>query len=328
MKACITGIAGFIGSHLAARLLEGGWEVCGIDDYSTGLASNILNLERAYEESLWVVYGDVRDSGKLAKLVDQADVVFHLAASVGVKRVVERPAETLAVNIGGTETVLELAAKKAKRIFVFSTSEVYGKSTALPFREDADLVLGPSCIARWGYAASKLADEFLALAYHREKSLPVTVIRLFNTVGPGQVGTYGMLVPRFAQQAVRGRPLTVYGTGQQTRSFCHVDDVVDALLGLGGHGVGQVLNIGNPEEVSVLDLAGRMNAIAQNTAGVIHVPYEEAYGPGFEEMPRRRPCIDKIRVLTGWAPRRSLDTILRDVLQYEQVQFDEERAAR
>jgi len=317
MKACITGVAGFIGSHLAGRLLSDGWEVIGIDDFSTGQGENLSGLQQEFNGRVKFIYGDVRDSDKLALLIDEAEVVFHLAASVGVKRVVERPAETLAVNIGGTEIVLDLAAKKAKRVFVFSTSEVYGKSTTLPFREDSDLVLGPSCIARWGYAASKLTDEFLALAYHRERNLPVTVIRLFNTIGPGQVGTYGMVVPRLVQQALRREPLTIYGDGLQTRSFCHVDDVIEALIGLLHTGIGEVLNIGNPEEVTILQVAEHINKLAENPAGVVFVPYDKAYGPGFEEMRRRRPSIDKIHALTGWTPARSLDVILRDVIQYE-----------
>jgi UDP-glucose 4-epimerase len=290
--------------------------VRGIDDLSTGTARNVEDLERAGGGRFRFVVGDVRDPSKVALLVDGADAVYHLAANVGVRRVVERPADTLAVNIGGTENVLACAAKKRARTFVFSTSEVYGKAAVVPFCEDHDVVLGRSSVARWGYAASKLVDEFLALAYHQERGLPVVVVRCFNVAGPRQTGAYGMVLPRFCRWALRGEPLQVYGDGLQTRSFCHVDDLVEALALLTECRAadGRVLNVGNPVEVAVGELADRVARLARSSSAIERVPYERAYGSGYEDMRRRVPCLHRISELLGWAPKRDLDRIVTDVL--------------
>jgi UDP-glucose 4-epimerase len=253
-----------------------------------------------------------------AELIDRADVVFHLAAAVGVKLIVEAPVRTIETNVHGTEIVLTHASKKGKLAVIFSTSEVYGKSTAVPFHEDADLVMGPTPKHRWAYACSKAIDEFLALAYHRERKLPVIVVRLFNTVGPRQTGRYGMVIPNFVRQALMGEPITVYGDGQQTRSFTDVSDVVSALTRLVGHpkAVGQVFNIGNTEEISILDLANRIKTMTTSHSPVVLIPYEEAYEAGFEDMPRRVPDLRKIGALVGYQPTRSLHDILTRVIDH------------
>ncbi len=311
MSTClITGGAGFIGSHLAEALLERDAYVVVLDDLSSGSVQNIAHL-RAHPHFELVV-GDATKVPCLAELVDAADVVFHLAATVGVFNIIDSPVATIANNLDGTEAVLQLAAKKRKKVIVASTSEVYGKSDAVPFREEGDLVLGPTCKARWSYAASKVVDEFLALAYWRERKVPTVVVRLFNTIGPRQVGRYGMVVPRFLAQALRGQNLTVYGDGKQSRCFTYVGDIVEWLLRLAAHdsAVGEVFNLGNPEEVTIEHLARRVIALTGAAVDIDYVPYEKAYEHGFEDMPRRVPDISKVTLLTGYTPRIHLDHAL------------------
>jgi UDP-glucose 4-epimerase len=314
MHYLITGGAGFVGSHLAERLLSEGHTVTVIDDLSTGSMRNIAHLRD--EVGFRYLIGDMYDPPLLAELVDEADAIFHLAAAVGVKLIVESPVRTMETNIKCTELVLELAAKKKKKVLVTSTSEVYGKSTDLPFREDGDLVMGATSRGRWSYACSKALDEFLAIAYWREKQLPTVVVRLFNTVGPRQTGQYGMVVPRFVDQALAGEDITVYGDGSQRRCFGHVKDVVRALDGLMStdRSVGEVFNIGTQEEISILDLAMRVRQQVDSSSEIIHVPFEIAYDDDFEDMPRRIPCTDKIRKTIGWVPELNLEDILTDVV--------------
>lgn len=321
MHVLITGGAGFIGSYLAAALLARGDQVSVIDDLTTGSIANIRHLKE--QPGFRYTLDTITNESILAELVDDADTIVHLAAAVGVELVVQRPVRTIETNVNGTEAVLRWAAKKGKKVLVASTSEVYGKSTQLPFREDADLVLGPSSISRWSYACSKLLDEFLALAYHRERDLPAIVVRFFNTVGPRQTGRYGMVIPRFVRAALRDEPLHVYGDGRQTRCFTYVGDVVSALIGLIDHpgAVGQIFNIGNPEEVSISELAERIIDLSGSSSQIRLVPYNEAYGAGFEDMMRRVPSIDKIRALTGYQPTLRLDDILRHVIAYERDQM-------
>ena len=319
MKALITGGAGFIGSHLAERLLQTGHEVIVLDNLSTGAIENIAHLKTVPGFSY--VIDTVTNEPIVAELIDQSDVVFHLAAAVGVKLIVEQPVHTIETNVHGTEVVLKHANKKKKLVFIASTSEVYGKSTDVPFRESADLVLGASVKHRWAYACSKLIDEFLALAYSKEKKLPVVIVRLFNTVGPRQTGQYGMVLPTFVRQALAGRPITVFGDGTQSRSFTYVSDVVDALIQLAQEprAIGEVFNIGNTGEVTIRDLAERVKAITQSTSVIQLVPYEQAYEAGFEDMPRRVPDITKIRALIGYRPTLGLDDIIRSVLEHARL---------
>jgi UDP-glucose 4-epimerase len=317
MKALITGGAGFLGSHLADALLARGDEVCVLDNLSTGSIDNIEALKSA--PRFRYAIDSVMNEPVTAELIDRVDVVFHLAAAVGVRLIVESPVNTIETNVHGTEMVLKLANKKKKKVIVASTSEVYGKSDVVPFREDADLVLGPTSKGRWSYACSKAIDEFLALAYHKEKRLPVVVVRLFNTVGPRQTGRYGMVIPNFVKQALLGHPLTVYGDGTQSRCFTYVSDVVGALVALAGHdaAVGEVFNIGNDhEEVTILDLARRVQQRAGSRSEIVMVPYDKAYEEGFEDMPRRVPDLGKLRALTGYDPKVHLDEILDRVIAY------------
>ncbi len=316
MKALLTGGAGFVGSHLAEALLDRGHEVLVIDDLSTGAMENITRLKS--RPGFEYVIDTVMNDRLMAELVDRSDMVFHLAAAVGVKLIVEAPVRTIETNVHGTEVVLTHANKKGKLVVIFSTSEVYGKSLAVPFREDADLVMGPTPKHRWAYACSKAIDEFLALAYHRERKLPVIVVRLFNTVGPRQTGRYGMVIPNFVQQALAGQPITVFGDGTQTRSFTYVGDVVDGLIRLAGEprAVGQVFNIGNTEEISILDLARRVRTMTESTSEIVLVPYDQAYDEGFEDMPRRVPDLTKIHSLVGYRPTLTLDDILRRVVEH------------
>lgn len=320
MRYLITGGAGFIGSHLADHLLEQGHEVFAIDDLSTGAMDNIRHLKG--HERFHYEIDTIANTSLLAELVDSVDAVFHLAAAVGVRLVVEQPVRTIETNIEGTGVVLRAAQKKAKPVLVASSSEVYGKAVSVPFREDDDMVLGPSGKARWSYACSKAIDEFLAIAYARERQLPTVVARLFNTVGPRQTGRYGMVIPSFVRQALAGEPITVFGDGQQSRCFTHVSDVVRAihllLDRLGDQAVGgEVFNVGSREEVRILELAERVRDLVGSASEVAFVPYDEAYAEGFEDMRRRVPGTQKIRGL-GWSPQRSLDDILRDVITYEQ----------
>ena len=316
MKVLITGGAGFIGSHLAEALLERGDEVFALDDLSTGSIENIEHLKGNMGFSYTI--DTVVNEPVTAEHVDRADVVVHLAAAVGVRLIVESPVHTIETNVHGTETILKLANKKKKRVLLASTSEVYGKSTELPFREDADLVLGATNKGRWSYACSKAIDEFLGLAYYKEKKLPVTVVRLFNTVGPRQTGRYGMVIPNFVRQALAGQPITVFGDGTQRRCFTDVSDVVSGLLGLMDHpdAPGEVFNIGSHHEVSILDLAKKVKAMAKSDSEIVLVPYEQAYEEGFEDMPRRVPDTSKIAALVGYEPKVSLDRILQRVIDH------------
>jgi len=318
VKALITGGAGFIGSHLAERLLNDGHEVSVLDNLSTGSIDNIEHLKGRAGFSYAI--DSVTNESLLAEMIDHCDVVFHLAAAVGVKLIVEQPVHTIETNVHGTEVVLKHANKKKKLVFIASTSEVYGKSTDVPFREAADLVLGPSSKHRWAYACSKLIDEFLALAYWKERKLPVVVVRLFNTVGPRQTGQYGMVLPTFVRQALSGHPLTVFGDGTQSRSFTFVGDVVDALVKLAHEprAVGEVFNIGNTGEVTIGKLAQRVKELTGSSSPIHLIPYEEAYEEGFEDMPRRVPDITKIRDLVGYEPKLALDDIIRSVIDYMQ----------
>ena len=315
MKVLLTGGAGFVGSHLAEALLDQGHSVQVLDDLSTGSIDNIEHLKRRTGFAYRI--DTVMNEPVMAELVDACDVVFHLAAAVGVKLIVEAPVRTIETNVHGTEVVLKHAAKKRRVVFVFSTSEVYGKSVNVPFREDADLVLGPTEKHRWAYACSKAIDEFLALAYWKERRLPVVVVRLFNTVGPRQTGRYGMVIPNLVTQAITGAPLTVFGDGTQTRSFAYVGDVVRALLGLMDEprAIGQVFNIGNPEEVSILELAQLIKDLSNSHSEIVLVPYDRAYEAGFEDMPRRVPDITKLHALVGFQPTVGLDEILRLVIE-------------
>jgi UDP-glucose 4-epimerase len=317
VKTLITGGAGFVGSHLAEALLARGDEVQILDNLSTGAIDNIEHLKgtRGFRYTV----DSVMNEPVTAELIDRADVVFHLAAAVGVRLIVESPVNTIETNVHGTEMVLKLANKKKKKVLLASTSEVYGKSLAVPFREDADLVLGPTHKGRWSYACSKAIDEFLALAYHKEKRLPVVIFRLFNTVGPRQTGRYGMVIPNFVKQALLGHPLTVYGDGTQSRCFTYVSDVVGVLLKLADHegAVGEVMNIGNDrEEVTILDLAQKVKERTRSKSEIVMVPYDQAYEEGFEDMPRRVPDLSKIRALTGYEPKVHLDEILDRVIEY------------
>ena len=316
MIALLTGGAGFVGSHLAEALLDAGHQVIVIDDLSTGSMENIAHLKgRAGFE---YVIDSVMNEPLTAELIDRADVVFHLAAAVGVKLIVEAPVRTIETNVHGTEVVLKHAGKKGKLVVIFSTSEVYGKSAAVPFREDADLVLGPTYKHRWAYACSKAIDEFLALAYHRERGLPVIVVRLFNTVGPRQTGRYGMVIPNFVRQALAGEPITVYGDGKQSRSFTDVSDVVGGLVKLvrEPRAVGEVFNIGNREEITILALAEKVRAATSSSSPIAFIPYDEAYEAGFEDMPRRVPDLTKINALVGYRPTIGLDEILQRVIAH------------
>ncbi len=316
MDFLITGGAGFVGSHLADQLLREGHRVFALDNLSTGSIANIAHLKG--NPRFHYTIDTVTNEPVLAELIDQCDIVFHLAAAVGVKLIVEAPVHTIETNVHGTEVVLKHANKKKKLVFIASTSEVYGKSTAVPFGEDDDLVLGPTKKHRWAYACSKAIDEFLALAYWKEKKLPVVIARLFNTVGPRQTGQYGMVIPTFVRQALAGQPITVFGDGNQTRSFTYVGDVVCALVGLVKEpaAVGQVFNIGNAEEISIRDLAERVKKLTGSSSPIVTIPYDQAYEAGFEDMPRRVPDIGKIHALIGYQPRVNLDEILTKVIEY------------
>jgi len=316
MRILITGGAGFIGSHLADAYLERGDEVFVLDDLSTGSIDNIRHL-RGHPRFHYTIES-VHHAPTVAELVDQCDVVFHLAAAVGVKLIVESPVRTIETNVHGTEVVLAQANKKKKKVLIASTSEVYGLSTDVPFREDGCLVLGPTTKGRWSYACSKAIDEFLALAYWRERKLPTLIVRLFNTVGPRQTGQYGMVVPTFIKQALTGRPITIHGDGTQSRCFTDVSDVVGALVGLMDHpgAIGGVFNVGSSEEVSIQTLAERVKELTASKSEIVYIPYERAYGEGFEDMPRRVPDLAKIQSLLGYRPRKSLEEILSRVIDY------------
>lgn len=321
MHVLITGGAGFIGSHLAERLLDDGHAVAVLDDLSTGSITNIDHLKT--RARFVYTIDSITNEPVIAEHVDRADVVFHLAAAVGVKLIVEAPVRTIETNVHGTEVVLRHASKKRKLVIIASTSEVYGKRTVVPFSEDSDLILGSPQQHRWAYACSKAIDEFLAIAYWKEQRQPVVIARLFNTVGPRQTGRYGMVIPNFVQQALAGRPMTVFGDGTQTRSFADVSDVVRALVGLAGEprAVGQVFNIGNNEEVSIRRLAERVKASTGSQSEIVMVPYDQAYEAGFEDMPRRVPDLRKIGALTGWAPQIGLTEILNRVVSHARAEL-------
>jgi UDP-glucose 4-epimerase len=316
LRVLITGGAGFIGSHLADAYLKRGDDVLVIDDLSTGTIENIRHLKD--NPRFHYTIDSVHNQPVTAELVDQCDIVFHLAAAVGVKLIVESPVRTIETNVRGTEVVLALANKKQKRVLVASTSEVYGLSTDVPFREDGNLVMGATTKGRWSYACSKAIDEFLALAYWREKKLPTTIVRLFNTVGPRQTGRYGMVIPTFVKQALAGRPITVYGNGKQTRCFGYVGDVIGALIKLMDHpdSVGNVYNIGSTEEISIFKLAEKIKELTHSDSEIVLVPYDEAYEEGFEDMPRRVPDTSKINQLVGFKPEMKLEGILETVISY------------
>ena len=319
MRYLITGGAGFIGSHLADRLIGRGDEVVVLDDLSTGSLRNVAHLEG--DPRFMLVRGSVLDHPSVGELVDEAEVVVHLAAAVGVKLIVERPLESLLTNIRGTENVLEAAASSGREILITSTSEIYGKNASGPLHEDADRILGSPFVARWSYSTGKAVDEILAHAYWRDRGVPSIVARLFNCVGPRQTGEFGMVLPRFVRQALEGDDLTVYGDGQQRRCFCHVVDAVGALVALLDHpgAVGDVFNVGAPYELSINRLARIVIDAVGSTSSVVHIPYEEAYEEGFEDMERRVPDISKIQALTGWQPTLGLDRIVADVVQSERA---------
>ncbi len=321
MKALITGGAGFIGSHLAQRLLADRWQVVCVDDLSTGSMENLC--EMVGRDGFQCVRADVRDRTVMAPLVDRCDVIFHLAAAVGVQLIVDRPVHTIQTNIHGSEVVLSLASRFGRKIVLASTSEVYGKNTKVPFSEDDDTTLGSTIYTRWSYAASKMVDEFLALAYHDQFGLEAIPCRLFNTVGPRQTGAYGMVVPRFVRAALTGAPLTVYGTGNQSRCFCHVSDVVDALVGLVGcrEAVGQVINIGSTERVCIAQLAETIVEMTGSDSEIRTISYQEAYGRPFDDMQVRQPDLTRIESLIGYQPKYSLKQTLQDVIDYEKTRI-------
>jgi len=316
MRALITGGAGFIGSHLAEALLARGDDVFILDDLSTGSVENVRHLK--ISPKFHYVFDSLQNRHLLAELVDESDVVFHLAAAVGVRLIVESPVRTIETNVNGTQLVLEAASKKKKLVFTASTSEVYGKSSNVPFCEDSDLVLGPTTKGRWSYAASKALDEFLGLSYWKEKKLPVVVARFFNTVGPRQTGRYGMVLPSFVSQALTGTPITIFGSGQQSRCFCDVKDAVEAIIRLidSGHAVGEVVNIGSNQEVTINALAQLVKQRSASSSSLTHIPYDQAYEPGFEDMVRRVPSLKKLETLTHFSPRTPLATIIDRVIAY------------
>jgi len=322
MKALITGGAGFIGSHLAEALLDKDYAVSLIDNLSTGSIENIDHLRG--RERFHYTIDTVFNRPLMAEMVDRADVIFHLAAAVGVRLIVEDPVQTINSNIKATEIILDLASKKKKRVLITSTSEVYGKQEHVPFSEEDDLVLGPTSRSRWAYAASKIIDEFLAKAYHKQHDLPVTLVRLFNTIGPRQTGQYGMVVPRFVQQALQGEPITVYGDGQQRRSFTWVDDAVAAMIELVHikDAEGLVVNVGHNDDISIYDLAKLIKERTKSSSEIKLIPYEDAYGEGFEDMQRRMPDLSRIEGLIGYQPSKTLPQMLEMIIEFERKKLE------
>jgi len=324
-KILITGGAGFIGSHLCELLVHKGYHVVAIDDLSTGKLDNIQHLRPL--PSFQFVRETITNGQVLDRLTSEADIVIHLAAVVGVKLIVEDPVHTIATNIMGTEAVLTIANRYGCKVMIASTSEVYGKGFKVPFFEDDDCVMGPTSHSRWAYATSKAIDEFLGLAYHRQFGLPVVVMRFFNTVGPRQTGRYGMVVPRFVRQALANEPITIYGDGEQSRCFADVADIVDAAVKLAEHpgAVGQVFNVGSTEEVTIRQLAEKVLSLTDSKSEIVYVPYEQAYAPGFEDMRRRVPSLEKVNQLIGYVPRYSLDDTLRRVIAYEREEMEKQK---
>jgi UDP-glucose 4-epimerase len=317
LRYLITGGAGFIGSHLAERLLDRGDYVVLLDNLSTGSMENIRHLKS--RDRMEYHLDGIENRGLVSELVDDADIIVHLAAAVGVRLIVESPVRTIETNVNGTQIILEAAEKKRKLVLTASTSEVYGKSTQVPFREESDLVLGSTTKGRWSYAASKALDEFLALAYWRERKVPVIVVRLFNTVGPRQTGRYGMVLPNFVKQALENSPITVFGSGSQSRCFCDVRDTVEALMRLmdTDRAVGEVVNIGNTQEISIADLAQTVKSRTASASEISFIPYDKAYEPGFEDMMRRVPSVDKLQSLTGFRPQTPLEEIIDRVTAFQ-----------
>ena len=316
MKVLVTGGAGFIGSHLTEALIERGDEVCTIDDVSTGTAENIAHLQG--NPRFHFINDSMMNEELVEKLMDGCDMVYHLAAAVGVKYIMENRLKTFEVNVRGTETVLELASKERKKVMIASSSEIYGKNGKVPYKEDDDRVLGPTTLHRWSYSCTKALSEFLALAYWQERGLPIVITRFFNTIGPRQLGRYGMVVPRFIECALSGAPLTVYGDGSQTRCFTCVDDVVKAVISLAEcpDAVGHVFNVGSNEEISINDLARKVIELANSSSAIQHIPYDEVYGQGFEDMQRRVPDVSKIYRFVGWKPEIELDEMLVKMIAY------------
>jgi UDP-glucose 4-epimerase len=316
MKVLITGGAGFIGSHLTEKLLEMGHEVFVIDNLWTGKLANLSRIPNS--EKLHLVVDTILNESVMNELVFKVDHIYHLAAAVGVRNIMDHPVETLDINVKGTETVLRLANRFKKKVLISSTSEIYGKHIEHSLSEDDNRVMGTVKKRRWAYACSKTLDEFLALAYHDEKKLPVVIARLFNTVGPRQTGQYGMVLPTFVQSALLGKPITVFGDGTQSRSFTHVLDVVEALTRLMAEprAVGDVFNVGNGHEVTIKDLAHKVKEMTGSESEIEYIPYEKAYGPGFEDMERRCPNIDKVKKLIGFEPKYGLDAIIQSVIDY------------
>jgi UDP-glucose 4-epimerase len=319
MRALITGGAGFIGSHLAEALLAQAHTVTAVDNLSTGRYANIEPL--VGQPFFQFVYETITNETVMDRLVSECEVIFHLAAAVGVELIVKDPVRTIETNLDGTDMMLRLARRYRKKILIASTSEVYGKSTELPFREEADRVMGPTTKHRWSYAESKAIDEFLGLAYQKQFGLPVVICRFFNTVGPRQTGTYGMVIPRFVKWALAGEPIQVYGSGDQTRCFCNVKDTVRAVLALAAEpkAVGEIFNVGSQEEITVADLARRVLARTGSRSPLVFVPYDEAYEKGFEDMSRRVPCLDKIKAAIGWQSTIPLDQTLDEVAAYFRI---------
>lgn len=316
MEYLITGGAGFIGSHLAEALLEKDKEVYIIDDLSTGSIENIEHLKK--NKNFHYIIDTVFNESATAELIDKCDIVFHLAAAVGVMLIVESPVKTIETNIAGTEIILKHSAKKKKLVIIASTSEVYGKSTKVPFNEDDDLVLGSTTKGRWSYACSKAVDEFLALSYWKEKKLPTIITRLFNTVGPRQTGRYGMVIPRFVKQALANEPITIYGNGKQSRCFAYVKDVVNGLIKLAENqrAYGQVFNIGNDQEITIEELAKLAKKRTKSKSEIKYIPYDQAYEEGFEDMVRRVPDLTKIKSLIGYESTYTIEQILDEVIKY------------
>ena len=320
MRMLVTGGAGFIGSHLTEALLAAGHEVTVIDDLSTGRASNLKAVES--NERLTTRWASILQDERLDKFIEQSDIVFHLAAAVGVRLILEKPVDTIEANVLGTDRVLKAAARAQCTVVIASTSEVYGKNERVPLSEEDDGVFGPTVKSRWSYAVSKAIDEFLGLAYCRDRGVPVVIVRYFNTIGPRQVGRYGMVVPRFVRQALAGEPITVYGDGEQTRSFTDVQDTVRATFGLGLHAaaVGQVFNVGNGHVVTINELAAKVKALTRSRSEIVHVPFDHAYEAGFEEPRQRVPDITKLRRTLDFTPAVDLDTTLRNVIEFERRQ--------